>query len=104
MSAFILANVSVSDLSAYASSGYLEAVPKIAAKFGGFYRVRAGAVMQLEGALETHRLVLIEFPDYESAQKFWNSEEYAPWKKVRQNPAKSQIIAIEGLTETVDAD
>ena len=42
MSAFLIADVSPADMQAYRDSGYLEAVPKIAATYGGVYRARGG--------------------------------------------------------------
>lgn len=98
MSAFILADVAVSDLEAYRESGYLENTPKIAAKYGGKYRVRGGDMEQLEGEWMPTRMVIIEFPDMKSLKAFVDCEEYKPWREVRQRLATSHIVAIEGVT------
>ena len=100
MSAFIIADVAVEDLDAYRASGYLEAVPEIAARHGGRYRARGGASETLEGEWVPARLVVIEFPDVERLRAFWNSDEYAPWRAVRERLARSRIVATEGLDET----
>jgi len=98
MSAFILADVDVADMDAYRDSGYLENTPKIAAKFGGVYRARGGEMDMVEGGWQPARMIIIEFPDMKSARAFYQSEEYAPWAKVRQSLAKSKIIALDGVT------
>jgi len=97
MSAFILADVDVSDMDAYRESGYLENTPKIAAKYGGRYRVRGGQMEQLEGQWMPTRMIVIEFPDMQSLKQFADSEEYKPWREIRQKLAKSHIVAIEGV-------
>jgi len=97
MSAFILADVAVSDMQAYRDSGYLEATPKIAAKYGGVYRARGGRQELVEGDWEPARMIIIEFPDMEKLMAFVDCEEYAPWRAVRQNLATSKIVAIDGV-------
>jgi len=99
MAAFILADVDVSDMDAYRESGYLENTPKIAAKYGGKYRVRGGEMEQLEGDWIPTRMIIIEFPDMQSLKQFADSEEYKPWREVRHRLAKSHIVAIEGVAE-----
>jgi len=97
MSAFILADVEVLDLEAYKASGYLENTPRIAASFGGKYRIRGGDMQILESDWKPARVVLIEFPDMQSLQAFYTSEEYEPWIKVRQSCTRSKIVAIQGV-------
>jgi uncharacterized protein (DUF1330 family) len=99
MSAFLIADVHLIDPKAYAESGYLAAVPGIAAKFGGVYRARAGTTEVMEGEYVPERLVIIEFPDLERALAFYGSAEYAPWREVRQSLANSNIVITEGLAE-----
>lgn len=98
MPAFILADVKVKDMDAYRESGYLENTPKIAAKFGGRYRARGGEMDQVEGDWLPARMIIIEFPDMQSARDFYQSDEYAPWVKVRQSLAESKIIALDGVS------
>ena len=98
MSAFILADVEVLDFDTYKASGYLENTPRIAASFGGKYRVRGGDAQILEGDLHLSRVVLIEFPDMDRLLAFYSSEEYKPWIKVRQSLTRSRIVALEGVS------
>jgi len=97
MSAFVVADVEILDLDVYKSSGYLENTPRIAVTFGGKYRIRGGDMQILEGDRQPARVVLIESPDMQKLQDFYNSEEYAPWIKVRQSPTRSRIVAIQGV-------
>ena len=99
MSAFLIADVSPSDMQAYRESGYLEAVPKVAARFGGTYRARGGNSRVLEGAWQPKRLVVIEFPSWEQLLAFYESEDYQPYKKIRQELTDSHIVALEGLDD-----
>ncbi len=97
MAAFLLADVFAADFDAYVRSGYIDAVPKIAAKYGGVYRARGGEMELLEGDWMPARMVVIEFPDMEKLKSFYNCEEYQPWKKIRQSLTTSKIIALEGV-------
>jgi len=97
MAAFLLADVSVPDMQAYIDSGYLEMVPKLAAPYGGVYRARGGAMEQLEGDWLPERMIIIEFPDMQQLKAFYESEEYLPYRNIRQQLATSKLVALEGL-------
>lgn len=97
MAAFLLADVSADDMAAYKASGYLEAAPKSAAKYGGVYRARGGAMEVLEGDWQPKRMVIIEFPSMDDLKAWYESEEYAPLKKIRQGVTISNIVAVDGV-------
>jgi len=97
MAAFLIADVSVRDMKEYAESGYLENTPRIAARYGGQYRARGGDMHELEGGWQPARVIIIEFPDLEKLLTFYNSEDYAPWIKVRQSLTESKIVAVDGI-------
>ena len=99
MSAFLIADVAVHDMQAYIDSGYIEAVPKIAARFGGVYRARGGKFEVAEGDWQPVRLVIIEFPDMDRLKQFYGCEEYLPYRKLRQELTDSKIVWLEGLAE-----
>jgi len=104
MAAFILADVDVPDMEAYIASGYIENVPKIAARFGGVYRARGGDMELVEGDWMPDRMIIIEFPSMEKLKAFLDSEEYAPFRKIRQRLATSKIVAVDGLSEPLALD
>ena len=97
MSAFLIADVSPADMQAYRDSGYLDAVPKIAAEYGGVYRARGGKTDVLEGEWQPKRLVIIEFPNWDQLQAFYRCEAYAPFRDIRQQLTESHIIALDGI-------
>lgn len=97
MPAFLMADVAVGDMDEYRASGYLEATPRIAATYGGRYRARGGEMHQLEGDWLPTRMIIIEFPDMENLLAFYNCEEYAPWREVRQRLATSKCVALDGV-------
>ena len=41
-------------------------------------------------------MVIIEFPTRGDAMNFYEGEEYAPWKKIRQMYTDSKIIFVDG--------
>ncbi len=67
------------------------------ANHGGRFVVRGGEAELLEGAWDTLRMVVIEFPDADAARAWWTSEEYAPLKAMRQAASTTQIILVEGI-------
>lgn len=95
MSAFIVVDVKIKNPEAY--DEYKNLAKPIAEKFGGVYRVRGGAldVRQTELWSPT-RIVIIEFPDVQSAQAFVESEEYAPVRSMRENNAECTLFIVEG--------
>ena len=96
MPAFLLADVSTDAMAAYRDSGYLDAVPVIAARYNGRYRARGGAMKVLEGDWPPQRMVIIEFPTMEDPQDFYRSEDWAPYAAIRQRLTDSRIVALQG--------
>ena len=97
MSAFLIADVSPSDMQAYRDSGYIDTVPKIAAEYGGVYRARGGKTEVLEGEWQPKRLGIIEFPSWDQLQAFYHCQAYAPFRAIRQQLTESHIIALDGI-------
>ena len=65
-------------------------------RHGGRFIVRGGEVASLEGDWETRRIVVIEFPDLPTAREWYESEDYAPLKALRQSASDTNIILVEG--------
>lgn len=95
MKAYMIAHIEVTDPELMEK--YREKVPTIIEKYNGKYLVRGGDSLLLEGDLFKHRMVLVEFPDRKSAEKFYNSEEYAPIKKMRLNAGNNSSVIVDGL-------
>ncbi len=53
-------------------------------------------VEPLEGDWTPKRIVALEFPSVEQAQKWYRSDEYAPLIKLRQRASRGKLILVEG--------
>lgn len=95
MSAYFIVNIDVTDPVGFDTYRAL-AAPTIAAA-GGRYRVRGGNVTVLEGQWQPKRLVVLEFDSVTAALEWYESDEYAPVKAIRERTAKSDIVLVEGL-------
>lgn len=78
---------------------YFPAILKQVEQFGGRLLAVSDQQNIVEGAWLRGRTVLWEFPDVETAKIWYQSEEYAPLLKLRQEISNASIILIpEGVT------
>jgi uncharacterized protein (DUF1330 family) len=76
---------------------YMQLAKPIAEKYGGIYRARGGALDIGECELWTPtRIVIIDFPKKDDAQKFLDSDEYASVKPIRLKSATCTLFIVEG--------
>lgn len=64
--------------------------------FGGRYLVHRGDAHKLSGAWDPTFLVLIEFPTTEQLMQWYESDEYRPWRELRERSARASIVITEG--------
>lgn len=95
MSAYLIAEVDVTDAAAYEE--YKKLTPGAIAAYGGRFVVRGGKVDSKEGGWNPARLIVIEFASMEQARKFYDSPEYAPALAIRLKAAKTRLILAEGV-------
>ena len=95
MSAYLIAEVEITDAKAYEE--YRQIVPATIAQYGGRYLVRGGAVEPKEGGWMPSRVVVLEFGSMDQARKWYHSPEYAPALAIRTRAGKSKVILVEGL-------
>jgi uncharacterized protein (DUF1330 family) len=95
MAAYVLVNVEVTDPARYPD--YIKVAPDSIARFGGRYLARGGRSERLEGEWEPKRVVVLEFPTYEQARAWWDSDEYRAPKALRQATARTNMILVEGM-------
>jgi uncharacterized protein (DUF1330 family) len=88
-----LAQVEVTDPERY--KDYVAANQVAFRKYGARYVIRAGRHEALEGTCRS-RLVVIEFPDYETALACYRSAEYQHAITLRQGHAIADIAVVEG--------
>ncbi|PRY90533.1 DUF1330 domain-containing protein [Mongoliibacter ruber] len=63
--------------------------------YGGRFVVRGVKTESLEGNWNPERLVILEFPDVETAKNWWASPEYSKAKAIRYEAANSKMLVVE---------
>jgi uncharacterized protein (DUF1330 family) len=95
MPAYVIADVrDVRDLEALLE--YRRRNTEAVARHGGRFLVRGGDATVLEGEWDTKRIVVMEFPDAAAARGWYESDDYAPLKALRQGASDTNIILVEG--------
>lgn len=94
MAAYIIAEVETTDEALMAE--YRKHTPGLVAKVGGKFVVRGGKTRSLEGGWTPARIIVLEFPDYATAERFYDSDEYKPVKEMRVKAGKSRVILVDG--------
>ena len=64
---------------------------------GGRYIVRGGDVEVLEGEAPAGRTVVLEFPDRETASRWYRSPEYAEARRIREGAAVARMYVVDGV-------
>lgn len=95
MAGYLVARVEVTDPDAY--ENYKKLASDAIAKYEGRYLARGGKMETLEGDEESRRLVIVVFPTFEQAKRFYNSPEYQKAKAAREGAAKGQFVVIDGI-------
>ena len=95
MPAYMIVTASIQDRETFIA-GYGAAAGALVEKFGGKYVLRGPGAELLEGNFgDGASMVISEWPDKETAKKFWNSPEYQEAKKLRADIADCQVLLIE---------
>src|ERR1700722_5836961 len=71
--------------------------PQIAhsvATYGGTYLARGAKPVVLEGG-PAHNMLIIEFPDLETARAWYESPEYAAAKKAREGGSNLRLVVVD---------
>jgi uncharacterized protein (DUF1330 family) len=93
MAAYVIGEIDVTDPSLY--DDYRKQVLATITKYGGRFLARGGKSEPLEGA-PAKRVVLLEFPSYEQALKWYRSPEYAPLIELRKKASRGRLVLVEG--------
>ncbi len=94
MAAYLIVEVETTDEALMAE--YRKHTPGAIAKFGGKFIVRGGKTRTVEGGWTPPRIVMIEFPTFDAAEKFYDSEHYKPILAMRLKAGKSKAIIVDG--------
>jgi len=95
MPAYVVALIDVSDPDRYPE--YTARVPATIERFGGRFVARGGTSETLEGAVEAGRVVIVEFPSYEQAKEWYESDEYRPLIDLRQSASEGSLLLVDGV-------
>jgi uncharacterized protein (DUF1330 family) len=95
MPAYVIVETDIHDPEQY--ERYKAASPDAVQGGGGRFVARGGELAVLEGDWNPTRLVLLEFPDLETAKRWYDSPEYREVRKLRHGAANLRMVAVEGL-------
>lgn len=93
--AYVIVRANVTDPEAYEE--YKQHSGPAVARYGGHFLARGGLIETLEGDEESRRVVLIEFPDLDTARRWYSSPEYQNAISIRKDAAKAQFLLLEGV-------
>jgi uncharacterized protein (DUF1330 family) len=94
MSAYLIANVSITDAAQYERYKQLSTIAINA--YGATVRVRGGEVTVLEGDWRPERVIVLEFRNVEHAKAFYDSPEYLAARKAREHAATMRMVLVAG--------
>jgi uncharacterized protein (DUF1330 family) len=95
MPAYVIVETDIQDADQY--EHYKAASPGTIEAFGGRFLVRGGEIATLEGDWRPPRLVLVEFPDLDTARRWYDSELYRDARRQREGAATLRMVAVEGV-------
>ena len=93
MTAYVVNEIVVTDAATFQT--YVVQVPATLPPFGGRYLVRSGASEAIEGE-PPGRLVILEFPDRETAKAWRASPAYQAILPIRDASSTSRVYVVDG--------
>jgi uncharacterized protein (DUF1330 family) len=101
MTAYVLARVALRDIddprdATGPLAEYFANAPRNVAAHGGEFVIRGGKSQILEGSDPFSRLIVVRFPDYDTALNWYNSPEYGQLRTLRAEGAVMDILLIDG--------
>jgi uncharacterized protein (DUF1330 family) len=94
MPAYVIVETDIHDEEQYAQ--YQAASPGAVAAGGGRFVARGGELAVFEGDWRPKRLVVLEFPDLDTARAWYASDAYQDAKRLREGAARLNMVAVEG--------
>ena len=92
---YVIAQLKVTNPENYKE--YVEKVPNVIKKYGGEYLARGGDYQVVEGEDNFPRIVIIKFPTYKKALKWYTTKEYKPVKNIRLQNSEGSNVIIKGI-------
>ena len=76
---------------------YVKNVTRMVEERGGRFLARTSEIKTLEGTRKTPQIfTIIEWPSKEVAQRFYDSEEYRPYREARVGGSKNEVLLVAG--------
>jgi uncharacterized protein (DUF1330 family) len=95
MAAYIISDLTVLDPEAI--EVYRTRAAASIARHGGRYLARGGKIEVLEGSWDPNLIVVVEFPDADSARAWYRSADYAEALAVRDRALSRNLLLVEGV-------
>ena len=95
MAAYVISDVLVRNSTAI--EVYRRLAAASIARYSGRYLVRGGAFEVLEGSWMPRAIILVEFPDIESARAWYRSPAYRAALEVRDQALSRNLLLVEGV-------
>jgi uncharacterized protein (DUF1330 family) len=95
MAAYIISDLTVLDPEAI--EVYRTRAAASIARHGGRYLARGGKIEVLEGNWDPKLIVVVEFPDTDSARAWYRSPDYAEALSVRDRALSRNLLLVEGV-------
>jgi uncharacterized protein (DUF1330 family) len=94
MAAYVFGDIEITDAAAFQE--YRNRVGATVEQYGGRFVVRGGRVNAKEGDWQPRLVVMLEFPNFEQAERWYNSSEYKPLIAMREKAARTRLIIADG--------
>lgn len=102
MTAYIVCTMKVHDPETYRK--YTALTPQTLIRYGGRFLTRGDEVTTAEGEPFTERMVILEFPDRERAEAWYNDADYQTASEFRRASSKGRMIIQEGRDNDKNPD
>lgn len=97
MAAYVVVDIEVHNAENYKE--YLAKITPTVAACNGRYLVRGAQTQVISGNWQPQRLVVMEFPDFATANHWATCAEYAPIHALRNANASANMIIVEGSVD-----
>jgi uncharacterized protein (DUF1330 family) len=94
MSAYVIANIRITDAARYEEYKRLSTIAINA--YGAQVCVRGGEVTVLEGDWQPERVVVLKFASVERAKAFYDSPQYLAARQAREHAAAMRMVIVAG--------
>lgn len=97
MSAYVIFDVEIRDMSAY--QAFMQGVKPALEVAGARYLARGGPHTVHEGDWHPRRIVVLEFPSIAAWESFYTGPVYQGLKAVRDACSSARLVSVEGIEE-----